>query len=128
MAGALIALAPTIVSGVAALLPEVPKIIQAVEGWFGDGQGPTKRETAVDMTTAAANRLATAGKIDGIPDATTITTLVETIVQQMNAQGLLGKPAQSPAATPATPPAAAVPQVKTLNLPPGQYLLTIGAS
>lgn len=89
---------PLIASAVSALLPQIPGIVQAVEGWFGGGQGPTKLATALDMTSAAANRLATAGKIDGIPDATTLTTLVETVVQQLKSQGLLDAATPKPAA------------------------------
>ena len=82
---------PLITSAISALLPEIPTIVKAVEGLFGSGRGQTKLSTAVDMTTQAANALATAGKIQGIPDATTLTTLIETIVQQMNSAGQLGK-------------------------------------
>lgn len=85
------AIIPLIVSAASSLLPEIPKIIQAIEGLFGAKTGATKLQVAIDMVTVAANQLAAAGKINGIPTVDTILALVESVVQGLNARGQLGK-------------------------------------
>lgn len=92
------AIIPVIASTITALSPLVPPIIQGVEALFGPKTGPTKLQTAVDMLGKAAEALAAAGKIQGIPDLSTLTTLVQSSVDALKAQGQLPPPSQ-PTAT-----------------------------
>jgi hypothetical protein len=68
----------------------IPSIIQAVQAAFGKSSGDpalgaTKLATAVEMTKTVAETLAKSGRINGVPDISTITTMVETAVQQLKA-------------------------------------------
>jgi hypothetical protein len=72
MIPALLALAPTLI---------VP-VLKAVEGVFGAKTGPTKLAAAMEAILPVLEKAATAGRLPGIPDATTLQTVVEAVFQQ----------------------------------------------
>jgi hypothetical protein len=97
---------PLVASAVSALVPLIPGIIKGLEGLFGPKTGDAKMAAAVNMVTEAAKALATAGKIPGVPDASAITALIESKVQELKAQGQLPAPTEAP--SPFTPSGALV--------------------
>ena len=71
------------------LTPFLTSAIHHVEVLFGAGTGPTKLDTVVNAGLQLAGSLSTAGKIPGTIDVATMTTFVQTLVQELQAQGLL---------------------------------------
>jgi hypothetical protein len=104
------AIIPLIASGVSALLPLIPGIVQGVENLFGAKTGQAKMDAAVAMAMEAAKALAAAGKIQGIPDLSSVASLVEVIVQQLKNSGQLPPPT---GAAPSQPGGTFVSQVRT---------------
>jgi hypothetical protein len=104
---------PLIASAVTALLPIVPGIVTMVENLFGPGSGPAKLQAATNMLGVAANQLSTAGTIPGPVDVTTLTTLAQTVVQQMIDSGKLPSAAaqKSGVVLASSAPANAVPAI-----------------
>ena len=99
------AIIPIIASAIPVLVPEIPKIVQAVEGLFGAKTGPQKLDTATALASQLATDLAKAGKIQGVPDLSSITTMVEQVVQALKAAGQLPAPtAPAPATAPVPAP------------------------
>lgn len=90
MAGAII---PIFSSAISILGPLVPGIVKGVEALFGAKTGETKLTTAVAMLQKAAEALAAAGKIPGVPDLSALSTMVESVVQSLKAAGQLPTPA-----------------------------------
>ncbi len=69
--------------------PIVEGLVKGVERLFGPKTGDVKREAVVSALAPVLAALSTAGKIPGIPDATTTTALVEMIVQGLKKSGEL---------------------------------------
>ena len=114
-------LIPVVSSAVAQLIPLVPDIVKGVESLFGAKTGDTKMQTATNMLNEAAKSLAAAGKIQGVPDTSSLVTMIEGVVQQLKAQGQL--PAPKAPATPATDPTATS---TPTTLPNGIKVIIVG--
>jgi hypothetical protein len=85
---------------IASLLSIAPVVIgptlRAVEALFGPKTGETKMKATIDALTPIIAALATAGKIPGIPDETTLRAVIEAVFQQNKAA------IENPAAPPST--------------------------
>ena len=83
---------------IASLLSIAPVVIgptlRAVEALFGPKTGETKMKATIDALTPIIAALATAGKIPGIPDETTLRAVIEAVFQQNKAA------IENPTATP----------------------------
>lgn len=90
---AIIAALPAIASGIATLAPLVKPLVLWVENLFGKGTGATKLATVSEAVQVVANKLATAGTIQGLPTIEQITALVQGTVDDLKAKGQLQGPA-----------------------------------
>jgi hypothetical protein len=102
---ALISLAPTLIS----------PAIRAVEALFGPKTGDTKMAAVVAALMPVLEKLATAGKLPGIPDPSTLETVVESVFQQDKANSLADIPSVLPKAGCFQVPAGST---VTIQLPP----------
>lgn len=96
------AIIPIITAAAPLLTPLIETLVQKVEGLFGAKNGATKFQSVLDAVLPIAQQLSTAGKIPGPMDPTAIGTMIETVVQNLKAQGQL----PSGSATTAVPVAA----------------------
>ncbi len=85
MAAAIVPFIPLIVSA-------APSIVHFVEGLFGPKTGKQKMATATSLLQVVAQDLASAGKIPGAPDLTTLQNVLEMSVQILKGQGQLPAP------------------------------------
>lgn len=127
---------PIVAGVISAIGPQIPGIVQFVEGLFGHSSttgtkdGPTKLQTAVGLLTTALQALANAGKIPsaGVVDPSLPAGLagaVQQVVDLLQGQGLLGPgippgPQLVPLA-PSAPGTVSAPQ--SIKIGPGQILL-----
>lgn len=102
-----------IVTGIQLLLPQIPSIARAVEGLFGAGAGDKKLPALVKAVSGLAADMVTANKLPSVPDPIALTSMVETKVQQMIADGELPS---------STKPVTVIP-AKTLIPSAGKYSL-----
>lgn len=106
MAGAII---PIIAAAAPLLKPVIENLVLGVQRLFGHNNGTdtTKAASVIEAALVIADKLSTAGKIPGVVDATTIATMMETIISELKAKGLL----PTDGVTIATLPSSQVPSV-----------------
>ena len=96
--------------------PSVIKgLISGVEKLFGAKTGPDKLASVIAALKPVVEKLATAGKIPGIPDESTLQTVVETILQEMKNTGEIDSGAGNK-----IPPGH-----QLIIIPPGAKIITI---
>lgn len=83
------AIIPIISAAAPLLTPLIHSLVTQVEHLFGAKTGPTKFDLVLQSVTTAAEKLATAGKIPGQIDSAIIATMIQTLVSQLNANGVL---------------------------------------
>lgn len=95
------AIVPVAASAIAAALPIITplltSLIHHVEVLFGAGTGPTKLDTVIQAGSQVVSQLAGSGKIPANLDAASIGTIVQTLVQDLNAKGSLNPQASASA-------------------------------
>lgn len=64
-------------------------LVSGVEKLFGAKTGPDKLASVIGALKPIVEKLATAGKLPGIPDDTTLQTVIETVLQDMKNTGEL---------------------------------------
>lgn len=103
------AIIPIIAAAAPLLKPIIEGLIMNVQKLFGhdNGTGPTKAASVIEAALVIADKLSTAGKIPGVVDATTIATMMETIINELKAKGLL----PTDGVTIATLPSSQIPSV-----------------
>lgn len=92
MAGAIV----PIISGVEAVAPMIPSIIQGIEALFGKGTGAAKLQAATSVVQSAASAAVAAGKAASAPTVEQAATAVQSAVDQMQAAGQLPPHTYSP--------------------------------
>lgn len=112
-AAAVITLAPLVVP---ILKPIVTSLVVHLEHLFGTKTGPTKFATAVSTTLGIADQLAAAGKIPGSIDGVTVSTLVESVVQELKSANILTPSITPPSVIGGIPTGASVNVTGTLTL------------
>jgi hypothetical protein len=99
MAALAASLAPALIEAAVPLLtPLIGTLVTHVESLFGAKTGPTKFDVVLNAVTKAASDLSTAGKLPGQLDSAAIGTMIETVVQSLNAANVLNpniKPSDS---------------------------------
>lgn len=84
------AIIPLILSAAVPLVkPLISSLVLHVEGLFGAKTGPQKFQSVLDAVTPIVNALSAAGILKGTMDTTSLSTLIESIVQDLKAQGVL---------------------------------------
>lgn len=89
---------PLIAAAAPLLTPLIESLVTHVETLFGAKTGPTKFDVVLQAVGKAAQDLGAAGKLPGQLDTATIATMIETVVQNLKAAGVLNpniKPADS---------------------------------
>lgn len=104
--------AAAIITGVSVAAQAAPLIVPAIkdlvmffQNRFGhnNGTGQAKRDAVVEATQVVADKLSTAGQIQGVLDKNTILGLVEGVVQVLKASGALPSDSITTPLLPATP-------------------------
>lgn len=85
-AAAVIGLAPLVVP---IIKPLIESLVTHVEHLFGAKTGPTKFQSVLDAVTPILAQLSTAGKIPGTIDTSSVQMLIESVVQELKATGVL---------------------------------------
>lgn len=84
------AIVPILAAAAPLLTPLIESLIQKVETIFPKaGSGATKMTAVVNAIQPVANQLSASGAIPGQLDAASITTMAETILQQLKTSGTL---------------------------------------
>lgn len=93
------AVIPIVAAAAPLIIPLIKSAVLHVEALFGHKTGPTKFEVVLAYVAKLAEALSTAGKIPGTLDASSIAALIESIVQQMKADGILTPEVAGPLVT-----------------------------
>lgn len=80
---------PLIAAGYPIVKPLIISLVAHVEHLFGAKTGATKLQAVLDAITPIATALGTAGKIPGQLNAETLTAYINTVVADLNKQGVL---------------------------------------
>jgi len=111
------AIIPIIAAAAPLLTPIISALIMRVEHLIGAGNGSTKSSMVVNAVLPIAQALATAGKIPGQLDATSLLPIVESIFQSLQAAGVVN---------PETAAVLAAQPIGVSTLPPGTLRITGG--
>jgi hypothetical protein len=114
---------PVLAAAAPILLPIVQNLVMGVEHLFGAGTGPTKLDTVLKALTPVAAALSTAGTITGTLDAPSLTALVQSVVSNLKAQGVLNP--STAAIVAAQPVASSMPTSGTFQISGGTLQLTM---
>lgn len=113
------AIIPLVTAAIPLLTPLVMSLVTHVEHLFGAKTGATKFDNVLTSTLKVAQDLGTAGKIPGQLDPQSIAVLIQSVVSDMKAKGLL-TPEIAPSVS--TSPGSSV---ATLSAPAGASAMTI---
>lgn len=83
------AVIPVVAAAAPLLMPLIQSLVTHVEHLFGAKTGADKFALVLQSTIAAADKLSAAGKIPGTLDPASIATMIQTLVSQLNANGVL---------------------------------------
>jgi hypothetical protein len=124
MAAAVLPIVSLIAAAQPVLEPVIQALVMGVENLFGGaGTGPAKLLTVVNAVLGIAGQMGTSGKLPGELDAGSVTSMVQTVVGNLKAQGVL-TPAIA-AAVAAQPIASAVAATGTYQITGGNLILTM---
>jgi uncharacterized protein (DUF697 family) len=107
---------PLISAAVPLLTPLIESLVTHVESMFGAKTGPTKFDAVLTAVSKVAADLGTAGKIPGQLDTASLATMIETVVQQFKADGILTPSVQPAPAVTAAPKPGTFQVSGTINL------------
>lgn len=98
-------IAPELISAAIPLVkPVIQSLVLHVEKLFGTKTGPDKFKNVLQAVTPIVESLATSGRIPGTIDGVAIGSLIESVVQEFKALGVLTPTVNPPTVpTPATP-------------------------
>lgn len=104
---AIIALAPLISAAIPVIKPVIQSLVLHVEKLFGAKTGPDKFKAVLQAITPIVDAMATSGRIPGTIDGVAVSSLIEAVVQEFKATGILN-PSVNPTTLP-TPAGAGAP-------------------
>jgi len=116
------AVIPIIAAAAPLLQPLISSLVMHVEHIFGHKTGPTKFDNVLTAVLKTASDLATAGKIPGQLDPSSIATMIESVVQDLKARGVLN-PETAASVVQAQSNTASIPQSLTLKVLSGSLQL-----
>jgi uncharacterized protein (DUF697 family) len=83
------AIIPVVLAAAPLLQPLITSLVTHVEHLFGAKTGPTKFDVVLNAVTKAAEDLSAAGKLPGVLDSQSITAMIQTVVADLQAAGVL---------------------------------------
>jgi len=90
------AIIPILSSAIPLLRPYIISLVTHVEHLFGPKTGPTKFDAVLKALLDAASKLSTAGKLPGTLDPGSAGSMIESIVQELKALGILNPAGVAP--------------------------------
>jgi len=103
---------PLISAALPLLKPVITSLVTHIESLFGSKTGNTKLQTVLNALKPVADALSSAGIIPGKIDASSLSTIIQTVVEELNSSGVLKGTSTTPTAL---PPNSAVVGVSTLS-------------